>query len=241
MAEMKIILQPKVAVHMSSFLDDLERHTIIAALYHSSLLDQVLETDTMHLSDDTIALCKFASLQARKVRRQVMEIRSRHNQTLRDDEEPKPWDFFTMPYIQRCVLLLRLAPVCLPIRSGGRSPSKALDRFRGAVAKVASARSPLAKKKSESAWDTMLFSTLHTHRVYRYLLLKSYFQMHLLYSCSKSIQFINLNFQEADNFENIFAGVCRVACSMSVRRIEHTNIYVPSAGLFLTSTLTLRY
>ena len=44
MAEMKIILQPKVAVHMSSSLDDLERHTIIAALYHSSLLDQVLET-----------------------------------------------------------------------------------------------------------------------------------------------------------------------------------------------------
>ena len=139
-AKLDSLIQAKIAVHMSPFLDDLERHTIIAILYHSGVLAMVVERDPFDLDDETMAVCRQASLQARTVRCNVMEMRSRHNQTLQEDEEPKSWDFFTLPYVKKCLLLLRFAPLRVPhTLNPASSTSPALAKFRGAAAKAVAA------------------------------------------------------------------------------------------------------
>ena len=167
---------------MSASLDDLERHVIVLILYHSdsAVIEKVLETEAADLDEDTVCLCTQASLKARQVRRNVMEIRSRHCQTLQDDEEPKPWDWFTGPFIKRCLLLLRLSPMCAPEKAPAPSDSssQSLSTFRGAAARLRKSQSegaaslskmfPLQKSVSDASWDMTLL-TLHSHHVHRRL------------------------------------------------------------------------
>ena len=51
------------------------------------------------------------SLAARTVRRHAMEMRDLANLALKDNQEPRDWSFFCAPILDRCCLLLRLAPV----------------------------------------------------------------------------------------------------------------------------------
>ena len=183
-AKIDSLVQRKIGVHMSPFLDDLERHVIVLLLYHSGVIAKVLhETDAADLDEDTMALCTQASLKARQVRRNVMEIRSRHNQTLKDDEEPRPWDWFTGPAIKRCALLLCIPPMRTPATATSDPSSQSLSKFRSAAARVIKSQSEgaaslsavlsLQKSTSDVGWQIAL-PMMHSHLVHRRLQLQEH-------------------------------------------------------------------
>jgi len=103
------LLQPLLAVRHSPHLDALERAVMATVLYHCGEL-RVLLSSAAHTCEAE-AICKAVSLAARTVRRHAMEMRDVANLALKDNQEPRDWSCFCEPILDRCRLLLRLAPM----------------------------------------------------------------------------------------------------------------------------------
>jgi hypothetical protein len=130
------LLQPLLAVRQSPHLDALERAVMATVLYHCGEL-RVLLSSAAH-TGEAEATRKAVSLAARTVRRHAMEMRDVANLALKDNQEPRDWSCFCEPILDRCRLLLRLAPMysrlsepssahgsadCVPCEAGGGAGS----------------------------------------------------------------------------------------------------------------------
>ena len=96
---------------------------------------------------------------ARQIRRHVMEVRNLANQALAENEKPKDWDFFAQPFIDKCLLLLQVYPLC-PKPAPSHSQRKLLAA--ALLLKQRSAKSP----KQPSDWDKVM-TTVHASQVYK--------------------------------------------------------------------------
>ncbi len=95
------------------------------------------------------------------MRRHVMEIRNLANQSLAEDEKPKDWDFFVMPFIDKCRLLLQVTSLCPTQRPASASSQRKIV----AAALLVKQRSGKTEKP-HSEWDNILTS-VQAAKVYR--------------------------------------------------------------------------
>lgn len=111
------LLQRKLGVRMSPVLDMLERGVISAILHQLGVLPRIISTGHNIKSPSPRPLgleaaVQSASMAARGVRRHVGELLDISNHSLKEGEEPKPWETFTEPILARARLLLSLPPLC---------------------------------------------------------------------------------------------------------------------------------
>jgi hypothetical protein len=111
------LLQRKLGVRMSPVLDMLERGVISAILHQLGVLPRLIGTGHAVKAPSPRPLgleaaIQSASMAARGVRRHVGELLDISNHSLKEGEEPKPWETFTDPILARARLLLSLPPLC---------------------------------------------------------------------------------------------------------------------------------
>ena len=181
------MIQPRIAVHLSPYLDLLERNVIIALLYHFGVLDTVLvsgakqaeeiihlcqveivnfclfETPPLNHSETTALIVQDASFIARQVRKAVMENRSFANQSLRDGLAPKDWDFFVMPVVEKCILLLQVPPMCPPNTA---MPTSTQRKLQTAAMLVKQGLAGLAQEEKSSERDKVV-TAVQAHQVFK--------------------------------------------------------------------------
>lgn len=98
---------------------------------------------------------------ARQIRRHVMEIRNLANQSLKENEKPKDWDFFVEPFMGKCRLLLQLESLC-PMHKP--SSSRSQRKIVAAALLIKQRSNKTAKLTSE--WDKIV-STVQAAKVFR--------------------------------------------------------------------------